>query len=118
MAGRYDASLGLEIATVIVNEEEKTMSTEPYQYIEDPFNLSRREFLTIGGALLALSALPAIVVRRMAIKRNDYIRARTAGLYKDDTISKIRVSHANQGVTRLYQDFLGFILFLGLFQQS
>jgi len=83
------------------------MSTEPYQYIEDPLNVSRREFLTISGALIALTALPAAVVRRMAVKRNDYIRARATGLYQDDTNAKIRVSHANQGVMRLYQDFLG-----------
>ncbi|MEN6474463.1 MAG: iron hydrogenase small subunit [Syntrophaceae bacterium] len=83
------------------------MSAEEYQYIENPMSVSRREFLSISGALIALTALPAAVVRRMAVKRNDYIRARTAGLYKDDTNAKVRVSHANQGVSRLYQDFLG-----------
>ena len=83
------------------------MSDKPYEYIEDPFCVTRRGFLTISGALLALTAIPAAVVRHMAVKRNDYIRARTAGLYMDDTNAKVRVSHANQGVTKLYQDFLG-----------
>lgn len=83
------------------------MRKETYQYEENPFNVSRREFLAIGGALAALSAIPAVLVRRMALKRNEYIRARAAGLYKDDLIAKIRVSHANQGVSMLYKDFLG-----------
>jgi ferredoxin hydrogenase small subunit len=76
-------------------------------YIEDPLKVSRREFLTIGGAIAALTAIPAVFVRRMAVKRNEYIRSRTAGLYKDDMIAKIRVSHANKGVSTLYRDFLG-----------
>lgn len=83
------------------------MGTQSYQHIEDPGGVTRREFLSISGALIALTAIPAAVVRRMAVKRNDYIRARTAGLYKDDSDAKIRVSHANQGVSRLYKDFLG-----------
>jgi len=32
---------------------------------------------------------------------------RTAGLYKDDQISKIRCSHKNPDVDALYKDFLG-----------
>lgn len=83
------------------------MSKDKYQYSEDPFNVSRREFLAIGGLFAAFTAIPAIWIRRMAVKRNEYIRARTAGLYKDDSISKIRVSHANPGISAIYKDFLG-----------
>ena len=75
-------------------------------YTEDPYKVSRRQFLTITGALVAFTAIPAVFVRKMAVKRNEYIRARTAGLYKDDAIAKIRVSHANKGVSTLYKDFL------------
>ncbi len=75
-------------------------------YIEDPCKVSRRQFLSISGALVAFTAIPAVFVKRMAVKRTDYIRSRTAGLYKDDMMAKIRVSHANKGVTTLYKDFL------------
>ena len=75
-------------------------------YTEDPYKVTRRQFLTISGAFVAFTAIPAVLIRRMAVKRNEYIRARTAGLYRDDMISKIRVSHANKGVSTLYKDFL------------
>lgn len=78
-----------------------------YEYIESPFVLSRREFIAIGGIIVALLALPAVWVRSALINRNHHIQARTKGLYKDDVISKIRQSHENPAVMKLYRDFAG-----------
>lgn len=85
------------------------MSSEKqeYQYIEDPFSVTRREFLTIGGVIAALTAAPAVWVRSRIVKRNDYVRARAAGLYQDDRISEIRVSHENSAVMNMYREFAG-----------
>jgi ferredoxin hydrogenase small subunit len=38
---------------------------------------------------------------------NNYIKARTKGLYQDDEKSAVRVSHANKSVARYYQEFGG-----------
>lgn len=83
------------------------MENKEYQYTENPFNVSRRQFITIGGIMVALLALPAVWVKIMVTSKNDYILARTKGLYKDDEKSKIRVSHANKAVTQYYKDFGG-----------
>ena len=83
------------------------MENKEYQYAESPFNVSRRQFITIRGFVVALLALPAVWVKYLASSRNDYILARTKGLYKDDEKSKIRVSHANQAVAQYYRDFGG-----------
>jgi len=61
--------------------------------------------MTISGIVIAILALPAVWIRSAVAKRNSYIRARISGLYKDDAGSKVRVSHANNGVARLYKDF-------------
>lgn len=78
-----------------------------YHYTEDPFSVTRREFLTIGGIIAALAAAPAVWVRSRVVRRNDYIRARAAGLYQDDQISKVRVSHENTAVMNMYKEFAG-----------
>ncbi|HOO89597.1 MAG TPA: iron hydrogenase small subunit [Syntrophales bacterium] len=83
------------------------MKEERYRYEENPSYVSRREFITISGIVIAILALPAVWIRSAVVKRNSYIRARINGLYKDDTSSKIRVSHANSGVTKLYKEFAG-----------
>jgi len=83
------------------------MENKEYQYAESPFNVSRRQFLTIGGIVVALLALPAVWVKSLVSSRNDYILARARGLYKDDEKAKIRVSHANQAVAQYYRDFGG-----------
>ncbi len=83
------------------------MKDKRYQYEESPSYVSRREFMTISGIVIAILALPAVWIRSAVVKRNGYIRARIGGLYKDDAGSKIRVSHANSGVARLYTDFAG-----------
>ncbi len=78
-----------------------------HEFIESPFILSRREFIGIGGIIVALLALPAVWVRSALINRNHHIQARTRGLYKDDVTSKIRLSHENPAVMKLYRDFAG-----------
>jgi ferredoxin hydrogenase small subunit len=78
-----------------------------YEYIESPFVLSRREFIAVGGVIVALLALPAVWVRSALINRNYHIQARTKGLYRDDVTSKIRLSHENPAVMKLYRDFAG-----------
>ncbi len=83
------------------------MKEERYQYEESPSYVTRREFITISGIVIAILALPALWIRAAVVKRNNYIRARINGLYRDDAGSKVRVSHANSGVARLYKDFAG-----------
>lgn len=83
------------------------MENNKYQFTESPFNVSRRQFITIGGIVIALLALPTVWVKQLVASQNDYILARTKGLYKDDEISKIRVSHANKAVTQYYKEFGG-----------
>ena len=83
------------------------MEKNEYQYTENPFNVSRRQFITIGGIVVALLALPAVWMHVLVSSRNDYILLRTKGLYRDDQKAKIRVSHANQAVARYYKDFGG-----------
>ncbi|HLZ19865.1 MAG TPA: iron hydrogenase small subunit [Smithellaceae bacterium] len=83
------------------------MEKQSYQYIENPLHVSRREFITIGGIVVAFLALPAVWIKVMATSNNNYIQARTKGLYQDDATSAIRVSHANKSVSRYYKDFGG-----------
>jgi ferredoxin hydrogenase small subunit len=83
------------------------MENKEYQYTEDPFNVSRRQFITISGIVVALLALPAVWVKTIVSSNNDYILARTKGLYNDDEKAKIRVSHANKAVAQYYKDFGG-----------
>ncbi len=83
------------------------MDNKEYQYMEDPFNLSRRQFITIGGIVIALLALPGVWLKGVVASKNDYILARTKGLYMDDEKAKIRVSHANKAVAQYYKDFGG-----------
>lgn len=78
-----------------------------HEFIENPFSLSRREFIAIGGVIVALLALPAIWIRSALINRNHHIQARTKGLYQDDATAKIRLSHENPAVMKLYRDFAG-----------
>jgi ferredoxin hydrogenase small subunit len=83
------------------------MENKGYQYTENPFNVTRRQFITISGIVIALFAIPTIWLRSLILSRNDYILARTKGLYQDDEKSKIRVSHANKAVATYYKDFGG-----------
>ena len=83
------------------------MENKQYDYVENPFNVTRRQFMTIGGLIVALMVLPSLWVRSLVSNRNRYILARTQGLYRDDEKAKIRVSHANRAVAGYYRDFGG-----------
>ncbi|MGL4475327.1 MAG: iron hydrogenase small subunit [Shewanella sp.] len=83
------------------------MTRKTHEFAEDSFFLSRRRFMAIGGAFIAVLALPIGWISNRIAKRNDYIKARAQGLYKDDAIAKLRVSHANPAVTKYYQEFGG-----------
>jgi ferredoxin hydrogenase small subunit len=83
------------------------MENRNIQYTEDPFLVSRRQFITIGGIVVALLALPAVWLKIIVSSKNDYILARTRGLYSDDEKATIRVSHANKAVARYYKEFGG-----------
>lgn len=76
-----------------------------YDYVESPFTLTRREFIVIGGVIIALLAIPVVWLRSALINRNHYIKARIKGLYQDDVSSKIRLSHENPSIIRFYKEF-------------
>lgn len=79
----------------------------PYDFFENPFVLTRREFVIIGGILIALLILPAVWLRSALVNRSNYIKARIRGLYQDDVSSRIRLSHENPAVARFYREFAG-----------
>lgn len=83
------------------------MTKKKYLFAEDSFFLSRRKFMAVGAAFVAVMAIPVGWFSSKIASRNDYIKARSAGLYKDDTIAKIRVSHANPAVEKYYKEFGG-----------
>lgn len=80
---------------------------EDYTFIENPFLLSRRQFLIIFGMLTAVVMLPLVWLKTLLSKRNQYIIARSKGLYQDDIRRTIRASHKNSAVQKLYEDFAG-----------
>lgn len=103
MAGGGASLVCLEI----IEKRSRHMKNREYQYMENPSYLTRRQFITIGGIVIALLALPTIWITSLVSRKTDYILARTKGLYKDDVESKVRVSHANQAVMKYYKDFGG-----------
>lgn len=83
------------------------MENKNYQYIENPLHVTRREFITISGVIVAFLALPAVWIKTLTSANNNYIQARTKGLYKDDEKAAVRVSHANKSVITYYKEFGG-----------
>ncbi|MGL6122671.1 MAG: iron hydrogenase small subunit HydB [Shewanella sp.] len=83
------------------------MSKKTHLFAEDSFFLSRRKFMAIGAAFIAVLAIPIGWFSSKLARRNEYITARSKALYKDDSISKIRVSHANPSVEKYYKEFGG-----------
>ncbi|WP_028116363.1 iron hydrogenase small subunit [Ferrimonas senticii] len=83
------------------------MTKKTYDYTEDNFFLPRRTFLKVGGALAVALALPLQWVASKIANRNAHIEARTAGLYQDDKIAKVRESHSNQVMMNYYREFGG-----------
>ena len=103
MAGGFHPLAGLEI----IEKRSMHMEDRDYRYMENPSLLTRRQFITIGGIFIALLALPTVWIAILASRKNDYILARTKGLYQDDVKSKVRVSHANPSVMIYYKVFGG-----------
>ncbi|MBT1444841.1 iron hydrogenase small subunit [Shewanella sp. JM162201] len=83
------------------------MNNKPYLFAESRFLLSRRKFIALGGAFVAALALPVGWFSQKLMQRNDYIKARSKGLYRDDATAMLRVSHANPAVEKYYRDFGG-----------
>ena len=83
------------------------MNNKKHEFAEDSFFISRRKFMAIGAAFIAVMAIPVGWFANKVAKRNDYIKTRSAGLYKDDATAKLRVSHANPAVEKYYKEFGG-----------
>ncbi len=83
------------------------MSKKKYLFAEDNFFLSRRKFMVVGAAFIAALAIPVGWFTSKLQRRNEYIKARSEGLYKDDMIAKQRVSHSNPMVEKYYKEFGG-----------
>ncbi|GAA4878790.1 iron hydrogenase small subunit [Ferrimonas pelagia] len=83
------------------------MSQKDHQFTESPFFLSRRKFMVVGAAIVAAMAIPVGWFTTRVAKRNEYIKARIAGLYQDDTIATNRFSHHNKAVQQYYREFGG-----------
>ncbi len=76
-----------------------------YDYVEKKTEITRRAFLGILGVAGAVFWAGAYIATDIFQDRTRYIKMRTKGLYKDDTIAKVRQSHNNQAVMRMYKDF-------------
>jgi hypothetical protein len=46
------------------------MEKQDYQYIENPLHVTRREFITIGGIVVAFLALPAVWIKTVTSSNN------------------------------------------------
>lgn len=78
-----------------------------YDYTEKPIEISRRAFLGVLGIAGAVLWTGAYIATDLIQDRTKYIKMRTQGLYADDRKSKIRQSHNNPDVMRMYKDFAG-----------
>ncbi|TKB49923.1 iron hydrogenase [Ferrimonas sediminicola] len=83
------------------------MTKKTHLFAEDSFFLSRRKFMAVGAAFVAAMAIPMSWFASKLARRNDYIKARSAGLYRDDAIAKVRVSHRNPAIEKYYSEFGG-----------
>ncbi|MGL4447218.1 iron hydrogenase small subunit HydB [Shewanella sp.] len=83
------------------------MSKKTHLFAEDSFFLSRRKFMAVGAAFIAVLAIPVGWFSSRLAQRNDYIKARSRGLYQDDALATRRVSHANPAVEKYYKEFGG-----------
>jgi hypothetical protein len=76
-----------------------------YEYVEQKTEVSRRAFLGILGVAGAALWSGLYIATDIFQDRNKYIKMRAKGLYRDDTISKVRQSHNNKAVSAMYRDF-------------
>lgn len=74
-----------------------------YNYVEKAVQISRREFIGIAGAALAVLWTGAYAVTDLVADRNQYIRMRAGGLYKDDEKCAVRQSHNNRSLQAMYR---------------
>lgn len=76
-----------------------------HNYVEKAIKVTRREFLQIVGVAGAVVWSGLYVTTDLVQDRSQYVKKRTAGLYKDDTTSQIRQSHNNPALQDMYQVF-------------
>lgn len=86
------------------------MFSENYDYAERPaaLILGRRGFLKVTGLCVAAVAVCGYAIGDLVARRGVIIKARQAGLYKDDKLCQalgLTSSHQNPTVMQIYKDF-------------
>lgn len=86
------------------------MFSENYDYAERPaaLILGRRDFLKVTGLCVAAVAVCGYAIGDLVARRGVIIKARQAGLYKDDKLCQalgLTSSHQNPTVMQIYKDF-------------
>lgn len=76
-----------------------------YDYVEKAIKVSRREFLQVIGVAGAVLWTGAYVATDIIQDRTKYIKLRAQGIYKDDANAKVRQSHNNEALNKMYQNF-------------
>ena len=85
------------------------MFSENYEYAERPaaLILGRRGFLKVVGLCVGAVAVCGYAIGDLVARRGVIIKARQAGLYKDDKLCQalgLTSSHQNPTVMKLYKD--------------
>lgn len=85
------------------------MSDPKYTYVERPAGaiMGRRGFFKVVGLCAFAIAATSWGIKCLLGGRNNVIRARQAGLYKDDKLCqamKLTRSHENPVITQIYKD--------------
>lgn len=76
-----------------------------YDYVEKAIKVSRREFLQVIGVAGAVLWTGAYVATDIVQDRTKYIKLRAQGIYKDDVNAKVRQSHNNEALNKMYKNF-------------
>ncbi len=85
------------------------MFSQNYEYAERPaaLILGRRGFLKVTGLCVAAVAVCGYAISDLIARRGEIIKARQAGLYKDDLLCQkmgLACSHQNPTVMQVYKD--------------
>ncbi len=85
------------------------MFSQNYSYAERPaaLILGRRGFLKVTGLCVAAVAVCGYAISDLISRRGQIIKARQAGLYKDDLLCQkmgLSCSHQNPTVMQVYKD--------------